>query len=64
MNGALVRLSAAQTAAAIARVEACAGGFRYWTKDNSAPGFATRKEAEDASVQEWRDNLNPPEEFR
>lgn len=54
-----VRLSAAQTAAARSRVEPCKGGFNYWTPDGSAPVFATRSEAEEASVQEWRDNLEP-----
>lgn len=53
----LVRLTAAQTAAAVARVEPCEGGFTYWTPRRCAPSFATRKEAEAASVQEWRDNL-------
>lgn len=53
----LVRLTAAQTAAAKARVEPVRGGFTYWTKDKSAPVYATRKEAEEASIQEWRDNL-------
>lgn len=55
------RLSAAQTAAAVARVEPCAGGFRYWTPTACAPVYATRREAEAASVQEWRDNLEPQE---
>ena len=58
----MTRLTPAQTAAALARVEPCAQEFTYWTKDNSAPVFATRKEAECASVQEWRDNLNPSED--
>ena len=61
MDDKIVRLSAAQTAAALARVAPCAGGFRYWTKDNSAPVYPLRADAERASIQEWRDNLNPPE---
>lgn len=52
-----VRLSQSQTKAAIARVAPCDGGFAYWTKDNSAVVYATRAEAEAASIQEWRDNL-------
>ena len=53
----MTRLTPAQTEAAKRRVEECAGGFRYWTPDASAPVFQTRKEAEEASIQEWRDNL-------
>ena len=51
------RLSKAQTASAIARVIPCPQGFTYWTKDNTAPAYATRKEAERASIEEWRNNL-------
>jgi hypothetical protein len=51
------RLSRAQTAAAIARVAPCPQGFTYWTKDNRAPVYATRKEAEEVSITEWRINL-------
>ena len=58
----MTRLSPAQTAAARARVEPCKGGFTYWTPNASAPIYATRREAEEASVQEWRDNLEPPTE--
>ncbi len=52
-----VRLTAAQTASAKARVEECKGGWTYWTKDKSAPVYPSRREAEEASIQEWRDNL-------
>lgn len=52
-----VRLSAAQSQAARDRVEPRGSGFTYWTVDKSAPTFPTRREAEDASIQEWRDNL-------
>lgn len=55
----MTHLTSAQTAAAKARVEPCGGGFTYWTVDHSAPAYPTRREAEDASVQEWRDNLEP-----
>ena len=58
----MTRLSAAQTEAALARVEPCEGGFTYWTPRRCAPSFPTRREAEAASVQEWRDNLEPPTE--
>lgn len=57
---AVVRLSSAQTIAALRRVEPRGKQFTYWTPDDSAPAYATRKEAEEASVQEWRENLNPP----
>ena len=55
----MTHLSAAQTQAAKARVYECdaVAGFSYWTKDASAPIYATRREAEEASIQEWRDNL-------
>ena len=55
----MTRLTPAQTEAAKRRVELCAGGFRYWTIDASAPVMPTRKEAEDASIEEWRENLEP-----
>lgn len=50
-------LTAAQTSAAKNRVEPRGEGFTYWTQDRSAPVYATRREAEEASIQEWRDNL-------
>ena len=52
-----VRLSAAQTQAAKARVHERGQGWTYWTPTNMAPTYPTRREAEDASIQEWRDNL-------
>jgi hypothetical protein len=52
-----VRLTAAQTQAAKARVEPYKGGFTYWTTGRNAPVYPTRKDAEAASIQEWRDNL-------
>lgn len=55
------RLTPAQTEAAKRRVEPAPGGFTYWTKDASAPTYPSRGEAEDASVQEWRDNLGGAE---
>lgn len=53
----MTRLTPAQTDAAKARVEPAPGGFTYWTADRSAPVYPTRREAEEASIQEWRDNL-------
>ena len=55
----MTRLTPAQTQAAKDRVEPCAGGFRYWTVDASAPVLPTRREAEVASIEEWRSNLEP-----
>ena len=55
----MTRLTPSQTQSAKDRVEPCAGGFRYWTVDASAPVFATRREAESASIDEWRANLEP-----
>ena len=54
-----VRLTAAQTAAARARVHETAApkGFCYWTKGGFVGNYATRAEAEAASIKEWRDNL-------
>ena len=51
------RLSAAQTQAAKDRVEPRGDGFTYWTWNNNAPTYPTRREAEGASIQEWRNNL-------
>lgn len=53
----MTRLTPAQTAAAKARVLETPGGFTYWTIDRSAPVYLKRSDAEDASIQEWRDNL-------
>ncbi len=50
-------LTRAQIAAARARVFLGPKGYSYWTPDNSAPMYRTKQEADDASIQEWRDNL-------
>lgn len=55
----MTRLTPAQTEAAKRRVEQRGEAFTYWTVDRSAPVYPTRRKAEDASVQEWRDNLEP-----
>ena len=52
-----VRLSAAQSEAARRRVEECRGGWTYWTPKRIAPVYATRADAEAASIAEWRANL-------
>ena len=59
-GGRMIRLTPAQTQAAKARVmPAKPDGFSYWTKDGVAPVLPTRREAEDASIEEWRANLEP-----
>ncbi len=57
MNCDANRLTRAQTEAARARVEEAPGGFTYWTADHSAPIYPTRRDAEEASIAEWRANL-------
>lgn len=52
-----VHLTREQIRAAKDRVEARGQGFTYWTPNDAAPVYPTRREAEDASIQEWRDNL-------
>lgn len=57
----MTRLTPYQTAAALARVMPAPGGFRVWTPGETGPVYPSRREAEEASVQEWRDNLEPKE---
>jgi hypothetical protein len=52
-----VRLTAAQSQAARDRVEERGAGFTYWAPNHDAPIYPSRREAEAASIQEWRDNL-------
>ena len=52
------RLTSAQTEAARARVAGpFPSGWTYWTKEEDAPFYGTRAEAERASIEEWRANL-------
>ena len=53
----MTRLTPAQTQAAKERVEQRTEGFTYWTSANDAPIYPTRREAEAASIEEWRANL-------
>ena len=54
----MTRLSEAQTEAAKRRVAGpFPSGWTYWTPGEDAPFYGTRAEAEQASIQEWRDNL-------
>ena len=57
-----MNLTPYQTDAAKARVYPANGAWYYWRPaPDQSPAYDTRREAEEASVQEWRENLEPQE---